>query len=466
MVSLPSPYLVLALSVVLRVFLLFYGLYQDAHSPLKYTDIDYNVFTSASAYVARGLSPYLRETYRYTPMLAWILLPTTWGGAWFSFGKVIFALSDIVAGWLIALILQDPKGGGMDKTRAMKYASIWLLNPMVATISTRGSSEGLLGVMVIGVLWAVFKGRVVMAGVLLGLSVHFKIYPFIYGVSILWWLDTENSSDANTSWAKKIQEFLNQQRLVFVTSSLITFAALNGIMYYIYGFDFLQHTYLHHVTRIDHRHNFSPYNTLLYLASSPASTSTWHLESLAFLPQLFLSAFAIPLALAKQDLASTMMAQTFAFVCFNKVCTSQVSSAHPSSHPPIYSHPSLPPSFFPSRTRTDRPRQYFLWYMIFLPFYLPGSSLLQNPVLGATLGGLWVVSQVHLPSRTAETRANASSVRRVCGYSKPMDSNSWARATLCLAYGFRVSTFSPSTLHCWVSSLMILQSGVDRHREE
>jgi phosphatidylinositol glycan class M len=93
-----------------------------------------------------------------------------------------------------------------------------------------------------------------------------------------------------------------------------------------YGFPFLQHTYLHHVTRIDHRHNFSPYNTLLYLSSATPNTSGIHLESLAFLPQFFLSAFALPLVLAKKDLPSTMLAQTFAFVSFNKVCTSQVCS--------------------------------------------------------------------------------------------------------------------------------------------
>jgi phosphatidylinositol glycan class M len=91
-----------------------------------------------------------------------------------------------------------------------------------------------------------------------------------------------------------------------------------------YQWPFLEHSYFYHLTRIDHRHNFSPYNTMLYLNSSPAARSTLHLESLAFLPQLLLSAVLIPLTLAKKDLASTMLAQTFAFVTFNKVCTSQV----------------------------------------------------------------------------------------------------------------------------------------------
>src|SRR4051794_14432257 len=90
-----------------------------------------------------------------------------------------------------------------------------------------------------------------------------------------------------------------------------------------YGQPFILHTYLHHITRIDHRHNFSPYNILLYLSSSPGSQPTipLRIESVAFAPQLFLSAIAIPLAFAKQDLPTTMFAQTFAFVTFNKVCT-------------------------------------------------------------------------------------------------------------------------------------------------
>ena len=94
-----------------------------------------------------------------------------------------------------------------------------------------------------------------------------------------------------------------------------------------YGHPFLVHTYLHHVTRLDHRHNFSPYNVLLYQTSAdPATSTSFHAESLAFIPQLLLSCFLIPLVVAKKDLATSMMAQTFAFVTFNKVCTSQVRS--------------------------------------------------------------------------------------------------------------------------------------------
>ncbi|KAI4242190.1 MAG: hypothetical protein L6R42_011088, partial [Xanthoria sp. 1 TBL-2021] len=94
-----TPTRVFSGAIALRVIFLFYGLLQDAYSPFKYTDIDYMVFTDAALYVSQGLSPYERETYRYTPLLAWILIPTSWPGTfWFSIGKVLFAISDVVAG--------------------------------------------------------------------------------------------------------------------------------------------------------------------------------------------------------------------------------------------------------------------------------------------------------------------------------------------------------------------------------
>lgn len=158
--------------------MLFYGLYQDAHSALKYTDIDYYVFTDAARLSALGHSPYERATYRYTPLLAWMLAPTArapqW--LWFSFGKALFAAADVLAGAIIVRLLVRYQR--MEQQGALVWtAATWLLNPMVATISTRGSSEGLLGVMVALLLWAALARRPVLAGALLGLATHFKVYP-------------------------------------------------------------------------------------------------------------------------------------------------------------------------------------------------------------------------------------------------------------------------------------------------
>ena len=327
---------VFSASVVLRSVFLLYGLWQDANSPMKYTDIDYYVFTDAARFISSGQSPYARDTYRYTPLLAWLIYPTVWPGRfWFSFGKILFAIGDVAAGWMMFRILKEYRR--MSDERALKFASIWLLNPMVATISTRGSSEGLLGVFVTALLWMVLARRIAIAGFLLGFAVHFKIYPFIYAASIVWWLDStenkqrrRNGSETSLSSKDWLLAFLNPQNLALALYSLTTLLGLNLVMYLLYGYPFLEHSYIYHLTRIDHRHNFSPYNTLLYLNSSPkphkvdATSASLELERLAFIPQLLLSAFFIPLALAKTDLPSTMLAQTFAFVTFNKVCTSQV----------------------------------------------------------------------------------------------------------------------------------------------
>ena len=64
---------------------------------------------------------------------------------------------------------------------------------------------------------------------------------------------------------------------------------------------------------------------MLHMSSQQPPATGFRIESLAFLPQILLSLVVMPLLLAKKDLASTMLAQTFAFVTFNKVCTSQVS---------------------------------------------------------------------------------------------------------------------------------------------
>jgi GPI mannosyltransferase 1 subunit M len=274
LVSRPLPLFTLA--TLLRLALLLYGLWQDAHSPVKYTDIDYLVFTDAARFVARGGSPYDRETYRYTPLLAWMLVPTAWGGRWFEFGKVVFAAADLVAGWLLIRILSLADGGRRRRTRttitkggggggggdargetdekaatgggegvmssqsAHLFGAIWLLNPMVATISTRGSSEGLLGVLTAGLLYAVLKKRIALAGIILGVGVHFKIYPFIWAPAILWWMDRERLGHGpgpiHAGFVSRALGFVSRERIMFAVISFATFMGLNALMFSLYVF--------------------------------------------------------------------------------------------------------------------------------------------------------------------------------------------------------------------------------------
>lgn len=78
-------------SALFRLFLILYGEWQDAHLEVRYTDIDYFVFSDAAALMASGKSPYERSTYRYSPLIAFLLMPNSVFHR--SWGKFIFSAS-------------------------------------------------------------------------------------------------------------------------------------------------------------------------------------------------------------------------------------------------------------------------------------------------------------------------------------------------------------------------------------
>ena len=53
-----------ATAAALRLVLLAYGAWQDAYLEVKYTDLDYSVFTDGAELVVAGRCPYERPTYR------------------------------------------------------------------------------------------------------------------------------------------------------------------------------------------------------------------------------------------------------------------------------------------------------------------------------------------------------------------------------------------------------------------
>lgn len=167
-----SHYLVLA--TILRLLLIAYSHIQDNLLKVKYTDIDYSVFTDGAYYVSQGRSPFLRYTYRYTPLLAWLMLPNIY--LFRDFGKILFSVLDLFCGYIIYSTLKQ----FVSKNVAKISANVWLFNPLTLVVSTRGSSESVISLLVLMTIWYITKRKFISAGTLFGFVVHFKLYPVIY----------------------------------------------------------------------------------------------------------------------------------------------------------------------------------------------------------------------------------------------------------------------------------------------
>ncbi|KAM0751303.1 family 50 glycosyltransferase [Meredithblackwellia eburnea MCA 4105] len=354
---------------ILRAILIIWSFYQDNNHSVKYTDIDYVVFSDAARCLIRPSSaagctfaqgdwapswlgdPYSRETYRYTPLLAMLVTPNILVHP--ALGKIIFASADLILGYVLHTLLRQ--GGSNPSFSNIAVATIWLLNPIIANISTRGSSESIVGLLVIGTLAFALQKRWSATAMAFGLAVHLKVFPIIYGSSLLVTISPTRGERSILTW----------RHVRFALESFATFMLLNGIMYALWGPPFLENTFLYHIRRLDHRHNFSPYFHAMYLSSVTASPSSWLTAIVrnplaSFVPQLGLSV-GLGFIFGAKDLPFAWFIQTFAFVTLNKVCTSQ----------------------------------YFLWYLWFLPLVIPrvGLSLRKSLVLlGCWIGGqaLWL----------------------------------------------------------------------------
>lgn len=326
----PSIRNLLAYGLLSRLCLILYGGWQDNHFKVKFTDVDYHVFTDAANYTLNGHSPYERATYRYTPIIAWLLMPChivhiVWG-------KGLFVLVDLIVAKLIVQILEIY---AVDEKAIKVAVCSWLFNPIIMTVSCRGNAESIISMSVIATVYCLLKKNVILSGLIFGFSIHLKVFPVVNALAFFLYLrNTEVSVIKRDSLLSKLMKLCKSifQRdvLLFFLSAAAFLVLITTVCYAHYGVEFLNHAYLYHVTRKDIRHNFSIYFYMLY------TNSQWWLGLVCFLTQLIVIV-CLSINLHKDIIFSNFMI-TYAFVTFNKICTSQ----------------------------------YFLWYLTFLPFLVPG----------------------------------------------------------------------------------------------
>ncbi|WRT67260.1 uncharacterized protein IL334_004227 [Kwoniella shivajii] len=385
---------ILALSATIQLGLLVYAQHVDNHPEqyggLKYTDVDWRVISDGAKLIfnpdepqgniARGWlidlsgfkigDPYERSTFRYTPLLPLLISPTL---IYPLLGRLILVFTSLlIPSLLLSLPNARPSPKSMttpikstvipqtttttSTTRRDNFWSthlIWTLNPFVMNITTRGSPESIICLLVILTLSKLRKGDLVQAAIWLGLSISWKIYPAIY-IPTIW------------SFLSKRHGWFGKGIFRFGFIVLLTLISTNGLLWSIWGEPFLEHTYLYHLKRLDHRHNFSPYFYPIYLSLFPTSTNSsipTMIERVlrhpltSFLPQntlVLLSGFILePIT----GIEFTMFIQTTIFIVFNKVCTSQ----------------------------------YFMWFLPLIPPIIPQLHLAKSKTIILIL--LWVVGQ-------------------------------------------------------------------------
>lgn len=346
-------YLHCVCAFAMRIGFLLYGNFQDVYCEVKYTDIDYQIFSDAAKYMWEGESPFKRHTYRYSPILAYLLIPNLIIHP--EFGKLLFCILDIITSLLIYFIQRNYS---IDIEMSKKCAFLWLYNPMVIVISTRGSSESIMTSLIMLLLLLYLSNRPFAAGLIYGFAVHMKIYPCIYAATFYFAL-SNYSVKGTERWAKfKLLFNPNKKKVMFVLSSILGFLIPTIVSVYLYKSEYIDEALLYHLKRKDVRHNFSPYFYFLYLSDSVIPFLSSVISFSSFLLQLFLVAHISWKFCSPKFLPSCLFIETFTFVTFNKVCTSQ----------------------------------YFLWYLCLFPLCYPLIAKYQKGILGAL--AVWFLGQI------------------------------------------------------------------------
>lgn len=334
---------------IVRLIALSYSILHDKHvDHIKYTDIDYHVFTNGTKAILDGRSPYDDPEYRYPPLVALVFFANILLNE--NSGKLLLIFSDILCGQVLYTLNIHQ---GVHRINSKLFLIIWLFNPITIAISTRGSFEPIITLLVIVSVYLLIRGDNFFAGLLYGLTIHIKLYPIIYAISFYFYIVQRKPYMKTQTkvyyWLKTLTP--NSSHLKFFVSSGISLLLSSYISYIYYGQDYIEQSFLYHLKRRDTQHNFSVYFALFNLFpeyQDRISTLAFALQfSAVLLVSLLYISFSTNRRVRLRRLTFSLFASTFVFVSLNKVCTSQ----------------------------------YFNWYLIFLPLISESIKIRFSKVL-------------------------------------------------------------------------------------
>lgn len=228
-----------------RLCLLLFGAWQDDRLAVKYTDIDYSVFTDGAHLIVNRRSPFERPTYRYTPLLALLLTPNILIHE--ACGKLLFSAADLLIGAQIRslLVLRH-----VPRHIADCSAALWLFNPLAINVSTRGNAESLVTALLLASLTALSHRRVLLSGMILGMAIHLKLYPVIYIPAFLTALGSDfGRSPAVAMKRMRLNGAFTAARVGFCVALGFTYAALAVVCYVWCGEAYIEEAVLYHLVR-------------------------------------------------------------------------------------------------------------------------------------------------------------------------------------------------------------------------
>lgn len=361
--------------LVIRFIIIIISDLLESFNIFSYSDIDYTVFTDGAYYVSKNQSPFKRETYRYSPIMAYVMLPNIYIHR--TIGKYIFSICDVYSGYLIEALLRK-QTKSKNENEFQFNSCLQYYNPLSIIICTRGSSDSLVIFIILKIVILIEENKIFSAGLLFGFAVHFRIYPIIYSLCLFFYILFKGNNFDKVKYIKNDNEYkvltivinfikngLNsfqflievlmkkkKEPVLFVFVSVFIFLICNLIFYFIYGNEYIHEALLYHFIRKDHRHNYSLYNYMIYLTYTSSLSKIVSL--LAFIPQMTL--ILVFSCIFFNNINFCLVLITMIFVHFNKVVTAQ----------------------------------YFLWYFSLFPLIINQNSFFHKKK-GMICFGLWFI---------------------------------------------------------------------------